>query len=150
MTNKTFIKRVLSAVLCLALIAAMALTFTACKNEEDPASTPTSSTTEVGATTLGEGATAFNLQVVGKDGKSTDFVINTDEKTVGAALQKVELIQGEMGDYGLYIKTVNGITADYDVDKTYWAFYIDGEYAMTGVDKTDIVAGATYMLKVES
>lgn len=150
MTNKTFIKRVLSAVLCLVLIAAMALTFTACKNEEDPASTPASSTAEVEATTLGEGATAFNLQVVDKDGKTTDFVINTDEKTVGAALLKLKLIAGEMGDYGLYIKSVNGITANYDVDKTYWAFYIDGEYAMTGVDKTDIVAGATYMLKVES
>ncbi len=150
MTKKAFFERVLSAVLCLALIAAMALTFTACQNAEDPTSTPTSSTATVEPTKLGEGATAFNLQVVDKNGNATDFVINTDEKTVGAALQKVELIQGEMGDYGLYIKTVNGITADYDVDKTYWAFYINGEYASTGVDKTDIVAGATYMLKVES
>lgn len=150
MTNKTFIKRVLSAVLCLALIAAMALTFTACKNEEDPASTPASSTARVEPTKLGEGATAFDLQVIDKGGNETAFVIHTDEKTVGAALQKVELLEGEDGPYGLYIKTVNGITADYDVDKTYWAFYIDGEYAMTGVDKTDIVAGTTYILKVES
>ncbi len=150
MTNNTFKKRVLSAVLCLALIAAMALTFTACKNEENPVSTPASSTATIEPKTLGEGATAFNLQVVDKDGNTTAFVINTDETTVGAALQKLELIQGEMGDYGLYIKTVNGITADYDVDKTYWAFYVDGEYAMTGVDTTDIVAGATYALKVES
>ena len=150
MTNNTFTKRVLSAVLCLALIAATALTFTACKNEEPPASAPASSTATVEPKDLGEGATAFNLQVVDKGGNTTDFVIHTDEKTVGAALQKVELIQGEMGDYGLYVKTVNGITADYDVDKTYWAFYIDGAYAMTGVDKTDIVAGATYALKIES
>lgn len=149
MTNNTFIKRVLSAVLCLALIAAMALTFTACKNEENPVSAPASSAATVEPKMLGEGATAFNLEVVDKAGNVTDFVIKTDEKTVGAALQKVELIQGEMGDHGLYIKTVNGITADYDVDKTYWAFYIDGEYAMAGVDKTDIVAGSTYMLKVE-
>ena len=46
-------------------------------------------------------------------------------------------------------KTVNGITADYDVDQTYWAFYVDGEYAMTGVDATDIVEGSQYMFKVE-
>lgn len=150
MTNNTLSKRVLSAVLCLVLIAAMALTFTACKNEENPASAPTSSTATVEPTELGEGATVFDLQVVDKGGNTTNFVIRTDEKTVGAALQKVELLKGEEGPYGLYVKTVNGITADYDVDKTYWAFYIDGVYAMTGVDKTGITAGAVYMLKIES
>ncbi|MDD5953930.1 MAG: DUF4430 domain-containing protein [Firmicutes bacterium] len=40
--------------------------------------------------------------------------------------------------------TVNGITADWDTEKAYWAFYIDGEYAQTGVDATEITAGATY------
>lgn len=44
---------------------------------------------------------------------------------------------------------VNGIIADYDVDKTYWAFYINGEYAMSGVDTTKIEEGAAYSLKVE-
>ena len=51
--------------------------------------------------------------------------------------------------FSLYVKKVNGITADYDVDQTYWAFYINGEYGMTGVDATDIEAGATYTFKVE-
>ena len=51
--------------------------------------------------------------------------------------------------YGLYIKSVNGIVADYDVDATYWAFYINGEYAMTGVEMTPIAEGDSYLLKVE-
>ena len=59
------------------------------------------------------------------------------------------LIAGEEGAYGLYVKTVNGITADYDKDQTYWAFYIDGEYAVSGVDTTDIVESSVYTLKVE-
>ena len=42
--------------------------------------------------------------------------------------------------------TVNGITADWDADQTYWAFYINGEYAMTGIDATEIVDGTTYSL----
>lgn len=46
------------------------------------------------------------------------------------------------------MKTVNGITAN-DADREYWAFYINGEYAVTGVDSTDIAEGATYMLKIE-
>ena len=59
------------------------------------------------------------------------------------------LIAGEDSEYGLYVKTVNGVTVDYDTDGKYWAFYVDGEYAATGVDSTDITAGATYTFKAE-
>ena len=62
---------------------------------------------------------------------------------------ELDLIAGEDGEFGLYVKKVNGITADYDVDQTYWAFYINGEYAMSGVDKTTIAVGESYMFKVE-
>ncbi|MBR4289815.1 MAG: DUF4430 domain-containing protein [Oscillospiraceae bacterium] len=95
---------------------------------------------------MGEGATSFYLTVKDVDGTVTKFQINTDATTVGEALLALELIAGDESDYGLYVKVVNGITADYDVDKSYWAFYIDGEYALTGVDATDIVAGTTYEL----
>lgn len=46
-------------------------------------------------------------------------------------------------------KNVNGMTADYDKDGVYWAFYIDGEYAMTGVDATNITDGAQYAFRME-
>jgi hypothetical protein len=75
------------------------------------------------------------------------FTIKTDKKTVGEALQEHGLISGEEGPYGLYVKVVNGITADYDVDKSYWSFNINGEYAMTGVDTTEIAEGVTYQLE---
>ena len=55
---------------------------------------------------------------------------------MGDALTELGLIEGEDSEYGLYVKTVNGITADYDTDGHYWAFYVDGEYAQTGVDAT--------------
>jgi len=47
------------------------------------------------------------------------------------------------------VKSVNGITADYDVDQTYWAFYVNDAYATSGVDVTPIEAGAKYAFKVE-
>ena len=97
-------------------------------------------------TTLGEGATTITVVVKAED-KSITFTVNTDKTTVGDALLEHNLIEGEEGAYGLYVKKVNGIVADYDVDQTYWGFYIDGEYAMTGVDSTDITAGATYTLE---
>ena len=99
--------------------------------------------------TIGEGEKSFVTEVVDADGNTVRFTVQTNEKTVGEALQKLGVIDGEEGDYGLYIKTVNGTTADFSKDNTYWAFYVDGEYAMTGADMTDIVDGTVYTFRVE-
>lgn len=99
---------------------------------------------------LGEGSVKFTFIVVDADGNETNFVVSTDKETVGDALLELNLIEGEEGDYGLYVKTVNGITADYDTDHTYWAFYVNGEYSNTGVDSTPVNEGDTYEFKVEN
>ena len=99
--------------------------------------------------TIGEGDKSFVTEVVDADVNTVKFTVQTNEKTVGEALQKLGVIDGEEGDYGLYIKTVNGITADYNKDGVYWAFYVDGEYAMTGADMTDVVDGTVYTFRVE-
>lgn len=96
-------------------------------------------------TELGEGAKTLVVEVKADDRQVT-FTIHTDKTTVGEAMQEHGLLEGEVGDYGLYVKKVNGILADYDVDQTYWGFYINGEYAMTGVDSTNIEEGVTYCL----
>ena len=92
----------------------------------------------------------FTVEVVDKDGAMTTVTVKTDLETVGEVLQEAGMLQGEAGPYGLYIKTVNGITADYETDGTYWAFYVDGEYAMAGVDMTESADGAVYTLQVET
>lgn len=146
-------KKITSWLLCMILAVSMALTMIGCgkeDNEETKATTESQSTSEEAkVTVLGEGATKFAFTVVDKDGNETAFEINTDKETVGDALLELNLIEGDEGDYGLYVKKVNGITADYDKDKTYWAFYIDGEYASSGVDKTKIQEGKKYSFKVE-
>ncbi|MBP5210105.1 MAG: DUF4430 domain-containing protein [Clostridia bacterium] len=96
-------------------------------------------------TELGTGATLFYLEVRADD-KSVTFTIRTDETTVGAALIALDLVQGETSAYGLYVKTVNGMTADYDADTSWWGFYQNGEMLMTGVDSTAIEPGAHYEL----
>ena len=99
--------------------------------------------------TIGEGSKTLQVEVVDTEGKSVSFTVKSDEKTVGEALQKLQVLSGEEGPYGLYIKEVNGILADYEKDATYWGFYINGEYAMTGADMTDAVDGDSYLFKVE-
>ncbi len=149
-------KKVLTCILCMALIVAMAFSTVGCngsKNSEEAASGAEG--TEAGADMqreggeLGEGSMEFALTVTDKDGNETQFQIHTDKKTVGEALQELNLIDGEEGEYGLFVKTVNGITADYDTDGVYWAFYVNDEYATSGVDVTEITEGDNYALKVE-
>ena len=95
---------------------------------------------------FGSGAKIVNIEVKAGD-RSVTFTIHTDKDTVGEALFEHNLIDGDDGAYGLYVKVVNGITADYDVDQSYWAFYINGETAMTGVDGETITEGAAYRLE---
>lgn len=156
--KKTRLTKLLSLILCMVLVAAMTLFTTGCGDTSEESNEATTGATDVEGTTgntedagnvLGEGKTAFTFSVTDADGKETVYTINTDKKTVGDALLELDLIAGEDGEYGLYVKTVNGITVDYDKDGKYWAFYIDGEYAMSGVDTTDIEEGATYAFKVE-
>ena len=148
--NRTTATKWLSFVLCLALIAAIALTAMGCdqaKNPETPDTTAGEADT-ANLTVKGEGATVFYFNVVDGDGNETKFEIHTDKTMVGEALLELGLIEGEQGDYGLYVKKVNGITADYETDGTYWAFYEGNSYGITGVDLTEIKPGATYALKV--
>ena len=93
-------------------------------------------------------AVAFKVIVTDLDGNETAFDYTSSAATVGEALVAEGLIEGHETEYGLYIDTVNGITADWDADQTYWAFYINGEYAATGVDATEIAAGTTYGLTI--
>lgn len=145
-------KKSLSLILCSVLIVAMALFTTGCgdnTNEKDTSTQESQVTPSEEVTVLGEGDTKFSFSVVDKEGTETFFEIHTDKKVVGEALQELDLIAGEDGQYGLYVKTVNGITADYDKDGMYWAFYVNGEYAQSGVDTTEIKEGESYSFKVE-
>ena len=91
---------------------------------------------------LGEGSSLFYLEVGFADGSTASYAIHSDAETVGAALSDLELIEGENGMY----TTVCGKTLDWDADHMYWAFYIEGEYASTGLDDTPITQEAHYAL----
>lgn len=160
--TRIFARSCLSLLVILALLAAMALTFTACTEEDTPtpdtkAQTNTEKTTASSGGTseteepvvLGEGATQISVKVVFKDGSEKSFTVNTDQENVGDALVEVGLISGEDGNYGWFITTIDGEYHKWEDDGKYWAFYIDGEYANTGVSETPITAGATYTFRAE-
>ena len=131
MEQKTFGNNVLFRAFLLVLVAVVALSAISCGAKGT------------------EGEKTFTLKVVTLDGTvAEELEITTEREMVGEALLDEGLIEGDQGAYGLYIKKVCGLVADYDVDGTYWSFYIGGEYAMTGVDTTPIVDGETYTLQI--
>ena len=128
----------------LLLIFAMLFCIVSCGGKK-PAEGLWASATYTEDTTLGKGSKTITVEVTAEE-KTVVFTVKTDADTVGAALLEHNLIAGDQGDYGLYVKTVNGILADFDVDQTYWSFTIAGEMAMTGVDQTELVDGTVYGL----
>ncbi|MCM1299670.1 MAG: DUF4430 domain-containing protein [Firmicutes bacterium] len=94
---------------------------------------------------LGEGAIAIQVEVQAGD-KSVTITVHTDRDNLGAALTDNDLVEGDESEYGLYIKVVNGIKADYDVDQSWWGIYKNGEMTPTGADTTMIADGEHYEL----
>ncbi len=92
---------------------------------------------------FGKGAKTVEVEVKVEE-QSVTFTVHTDKEMLGDALLEHGLIEGDAGPYGLYVKKVNGMTADYDVNQHYWSFSKNGEGLMTGVDMEAVEDGAHY------
>jgi len=98
----------------------------------------------VPAQEIGDGRVTFRFEVTDDTGTVKAWIVNTDRSIVGDALLDVGLISGDVSAMGLMVTEVNGLTADYMVNQSWWALYINGEFAVTGVDATDIEQGKVY------
>ena len=124
MSNKT--KKILAVILLLVVAAAAVLLYLHFRPQAS------------------EGAKTLTVQVVHKDESSKDFVLHTDAETLHQALDEEKLIEGEDRGGFFMVLVVDGETADYNVDGSYWAMMQDGEWMMTGVDDTMIQDGDHY------
>jgi len=136
--------KLLKFILSFALVVLIAVTaLTGCNNGNDPSSTEGGGQVAP-VQTVGAGETVFRFEVTDPDETLTAWDVSTDEETVGAALLAVGLIAGDESEFGLMVTVVNGIVADFDANGAFWAFFIDGDFAMTGVDDTPIEPDVTY------
>ena len=127
----------------MAMLGVMLLAMNGCEKKEPEDLWADASYTE--DVNFGEGEKTIEVEVEMAE-KSITFTIQTDEDILGNILLGHEIIEGEEGQYGMYIKSVNGVKADYDTDQAYWAVYKDGEYLMSGVDSTEVSDGEHYEL----
>ena len=92
---------------------------------------------------FGNGEKTVIVKVKAED-KEVIFTLNTDKENLEDALTEHNLIGGEEGPYGLYVKEVNGILADYNINKSYWSISKEGELLMTGVDGETVEDGEIF------
>lgn len=135
-----------AALICLILVTVML--FAACNTNKVDAEGRWADAIYLNDTEFGEGSKTVNVTVKAGDDEIT-FTIHSDERYLGDALLEHGLIDGDMGEFGIYIKKVNGILADYDIDKTYWGFYKSGEMMMVGVSGAEFADGDSYELVLE-
>lgn len=137
-------KSIIRKIAPFAVILALTLLLTACSAEEK--SDLWADAIHTKDMEIGEGAKTFTIEVKAEE-KSVKFTVSTDKETVGDALLEHKLIDGEAGNPGIYITSVNGMVADYDENMSYWAFYINDDYATTGADSTPIDESASYKME---
>ena len=103
-----------------------------------------------------KGSKECSLTVTDDSGTSKTYECSTDAEYLRQLMDELSAEQtqefsyeGSEGQYGLFINTVNGLTADYDKDHAYWAIYVDGEYAQNGADTQPVNDGDKFELKYE-
>lgn len=101
-----------------------------------------------------EGTKAYTMIVTSEDGSRKSYQGKTDAEYLRDLMDELQATgdfayDGYEGDYGLYITTINGVTADYDMDGAYWSIYVNGEYGMYGADTQPVAAGDRFEFAYE-
>ena len=95
-----------------------------------------------------EGSKAITIEVVDSKGESEKYELKTDAEFLVEAMEEAKqkglTYEGEEGQYGLSISTVNGERADYTLDGAYWGFYVNDEYCNYGVSEQPVEDGDAF------
>lgn len=135
-------KRILAGFIALITVISLC----ACsKKENTDISDPWAQAVVTQDTQCGEGEKTITVKVIVNE-NSVVYTVKTNAETLGEALLQNGIADGEQGQYGLYIKTVDGILADYDVNNAYWSLTKGGVMLNNGADSQKIADGEAYEL----
>jgi len=96
------------------------------------------------------GAKTITVEIIVDGADTVTKTISTDAEFLRGALDEEEgLVVGEEGPYGLFIKTVNGVTAD-DSKQQWWCVTKGGADVFTGVESTPIADGDKFELTLKT
>ena len=93
-----------------------------------------------------QGAKTISVAVI-MDGETTrELTIHTDAEFLRGALEQEKLIEGTESQYGLFVTTVDGVTADESL-RQWWNFKDgNGDDLTVGVDSAPIADGDSFQI----
>ena len=91
------------------------------------------------------GAKELTVTVEHLNGENRTLTLRTDTEYLRDALEEIDLIGGTEDQYGLYLLTVDGETAD-ESKQQWWGYTVNGEFALYGVDDQPIADGDVIVL----
>lgn len=89
------------------------------------------------------GEKAISVSIYHGEALQRKLELHTTAEFLRGALEEQNLIAGEDGEFGLFVKTVDGVAAD-DSKQEWWCFTKGGEQLFTGVDETPAQDGDSF------
>ena len=95
-----------------------------------------------------QGAKSITIEVVDNNANSTTYDVHTDAEYLRQAMEEADGLEfsGSEGEFGMMVETVNGVTADWNVDQSYWGFFVNGDYCNYGIDTQPVVDGDAFQI----
>ncbi len=95
-----------------------------------------------------QGAKAITIEVIDNHAASTVYNVDTDAEYLRQAMEEADglTFSGSESEYGMMVETVNGVTADWNVDQSYWGFFVNGEYCNYGIDSQPVADGDAFQI----
>lgn len=93
-----------------------------------------------------KGSKSVTLEVLNQENQTSEYSVQTDAEFLRQAMEEAEgfTFDGEEGQYGFTLFTINGETHDWNVDGSYWAVYVNGEYGQYGIDNQPVQDGDVF------
>lgn len=95
-----------------------------------------------------QGAKSITIEVVDNNANSTMYDVHTDAEYLRQAMEEADGLEfsGSESEYGMMVETVNGVTADWNVDQSYWGFFVNGDYCNYGIDTQPVMDGDAFQI----
>ena len=95
-----------------------------------------------------EGSKSVTLEVISSAAEKTVYPLKTDAEYLSEAMEEAEglTFTAEEGPYGLSVSSVNGETADFNVNGAYWGFFVNGEYCNYGISQQPVHDGDVFTI----
>lgn len=95
------------------------------------------------------GAKTVTINVVNSEGETKEYVVKTDAEYLRQVMDEAKgfTYEGVEDATSFMVMTVNGETADWSVDQSYWGFYINGEYCNYGINEQPVADGDVFTIE---